>query len=113
LQIVAEKTLQEIFGAGATQTATTITLIKADLPMTAAANNRGEQVFAAIAKRASTVLDKTSFDADPDRSINIQSGFDQIVYRTISGATTTLLQTALTVNFVKIQAAAGISPDDY
>ena len=42
-------TLQQIFGANATQTATTLTITKADLSgLTSAANNRAEQTFVAI-----------------------------------------------------------------
>ena len=110
---MAEPTLQEIFGAGATQTATTITILKSDLPMTAAAVNRGEQTFAAICKKASTVLTTASFSSNGDQSINIAPGFDSLAYRTISTVQETLLQTQLTINFGKVQATSGITPDDY
>lgn len=110
---MAEPTLQEVFGAGATQTATTITILKADLDMTASASNRAEQLFAGIAKKASTYLTQTNFDLNPDQSINISSGFDSVIYRTIAGVSTTYLQQQLTMNFAKVQASAGITPDDY
>jgi hypothetical protein len=110
---MAEPTLQEIFGAGATQDATTITILKADLPMTAAASNRGEQVFAAIFKKASTALSPTNFDTNTDQSISIANGFDSLIYRTIGGVTSTFIQAARTVGFAKQQAANGILPDDY
>lgn len=110
---MAEPTLQEIFGAGATQDATTITILKANLPMTAAAVNRGEQIFAAICKKAATVLTTTAFSTNGDQSINIAPGFDSLVYRTINNDQETLLQTQLTINFAKIQIGAGITPDDY
>jgi hypothetical protein len=110
---MAEPTLQEIFGAGATQTATGITILKSDLPMTAAAVNRGEQILAAICKNASLVLTPTAFSTNGDQSINIAPGFDSLTYRTIGTTQTTLLQTQLTINFAKIQASSGVTPDDY
>jgi len=42
-------TLAQVFGAGATQDATTLTIRKSDLPgLTAAVDNRGEQLLAAL-----------------------------------------------------------------
>jgi hypothetical protein len=105
--------LQDIFGAGASQTINTITIVKADLPMTAAAANNGEQVFAAIAKKAADKLTATTFATNPDQSISIVPGYNQTVYRTINGNPVEHLQIPLTINFVKPQITAGISPDDY
>jgi hypothetical protein len=110
---MAEPTLQDIFGAGATQDATTIHILKADLPMTAAAVNAGERVFAAIAKKASTVLTTTTFATNADQNINAQAGFDSIVYRTFNNVQASYLNTQLTFNFAKIQTTAGVTPDDY
>lgn len=110
---MAEPTIQDIFGAGATQSATTITILKSDLPMTSAATNRGEQVLAAICKKASTTLTSTNFNTNGDQSINIAAGFDSLVYRTVNSTQQTLLQTQLTFNFAKVQASSGVTPDDY
>jgi hypothetical protein len=110
---MAEPTLQDIFGAGATQTATTITILKADLPITAAATNRGEQVLAGIVKKASTALSATNFSTNTDQSISIVPGFESLIYRTVNNVQTTFLQTPLTVNFVKVQSSSGVTPDDY
>jgi hypothetical protein len=110
---MAEPTLQEIFGAGATQTATTITILKADLPMTSAAVNRGEQCFAAIVKKASTKLTTTEFATNGDQSVTIAAGFDSLAYRTIGAVQETFLQTQLTLNFAKLQPTSGVTPDDY
>jgi hypothetical protein len=113
ISIVAEPTLQEIFGAGATQTATTVTILKADLDLTATASNRGEQVFAAVCKKAQPALTEATFATNPDQSITIAPGFDSLVYRTVNNVQSTFLQNQLTVNFAKIQASAGITPDNY
>jgi hypothetical protein len=110
---MAEPTLQEVFGAGATQTATTITILKADLDMTATATNRGEQCFAAIVKKASGKLTTTEFATNANQSITIAAGFDSLAYRTIGTVQETLLQTQLTLNFAKVQTTSGVTPDDY
>jgi hypothetical protein len=110
---MAEPLLTDIFGAGATQTATTVTILKADLPMTASAANKGEQILAAVMKKAATALTTTAFGTNPDQSISIAAGFDTLAYRTIGSDTTTLIQTPLTVSFAKVQPSTGISPDDY
>jgi hypothetical protein len=108
-----EPTLQDIFGANATQTATDIIIKKADLPLTAAAVNRGEQVLAAIIKRAETPLSSTNFATNSDQSISIGVGYDSVTYRTVGSAQVPYMQNQLTVNFAKIQSNAGITPDDY
>jgi hypothetical protein len=110
---MSEPTLQDIFGANATQTATDIIIKKADLALTAAAVNRGEQVFAAIAKQAASTLSAANYTNNIDQSISIVPGFEQIIYRTVNGTQTAYLQTPLNINFTKGQTSAGITPDDY
>jgi hypothetical protein len=110
---MTQPTLQDVFGAGATQTGTTVTFLKSELPMTAAGVNGGEQVFAAIAKKASTTLTTTGFSANVDQNISAQAGFDSIVYRTFNNVQSSYLNTQLTFNFAKLQTTAGVTPDDY
>jgi hypothetical protein len=110
---MSEPTLQQIFGANATQNATQIIIQKADLPMTAAATNRGEQVLAAIVKNASPALTAANFNTNPDQSITIGIGFDQLAYRTVNNVQETYLQNQLTLSFAKLQSSTGITPDDY
>lgn len=110
---MSEPTLQEIFGANATQTATDIIIKKADLPMTAAPINRGEQVLAAIVKKNSTSLTAANFNTNPDQSITIGTGFDSLAYRTVGTEQLTYLQNQLTISFAKLQSSTGITPDDY
>ena len=110
---MSEPTLNDLFGAGATQNGSSITILKSDLPMTASAVNRGEQILAAIAKKTATYLTPETFSTDIDRNIEIDPGFDSLVYRTIGGVTETLLQTQLVFNFTKPQTSAGVTPDDY
>ncbi len=81
--------------------------------MTSVATNKGEQVLAAMIKKAMPALTQTIFDADITKSINISQGFDSLVYRTNGTTQETLLQVPITVNFAQIQAAGGINPDNY
>ncbi|MBC1242280.1 hypothetical protein GNE10_35350, partial [Nostoc sp. 2RC] len=56
---MAEPTLTQVFGANATQDATTITITKADLTgvgLTAASENTAESLFTAIVLKAQTAL---------------------------------------------------------
>lgn len=111
---MAEPLLTEIFGAGATQNASSITILKADLPLTPGVSNRAEQILAAIVKKAATSLTPANYGTNPDQSVNLAPGFDSLVYRTDSaGVTTTHLQTQVACNFSKPQASSGITPDDY
>jgi hypothetical protein len=110
---MAEPTLTDIFGAGATQTASTITISKADLDVTANANNRAETLLAGIVKKAAVTLSTANFGTNLDQSINIAAGYDQIIYRAVNNNPTTYYQSQLTLNFAKLQTAAGITPDEY
>ena len=109
---MAEPTLTDVFGAGATQTATTISILKADLPgLTAAANNRADQLLSAILLKAQINLTKTSFDADTDRSIYIDTGYPAFTFRGVNNTSYRVDQ--LTVNLAKLDTSGTIDPDDY
>ena len=110
---MAEPTLTAVFGAGATQTATHITIAKADLDLTASATNRAEQLLAAIAKKAAVTLTLANYNADADQSISIAPGFDSIGFRTFNNTQSAYLNTQLTFNFSKVQTSAGVTPNDY
>ena len=67
---MAEPTLTQIFGAGATQTATTLTISKADLTgLTASANNSAESLFVGMLLNAMNSLTQANFDSNPDQSL--------------------------------------------
>lgn len=107
---MAEPTLTEVFGAGATQDANTITISKADLTgLTATANNRAEALFVAILLKAQAFLNTTNQGADPDRSVTVEDSFPQIVTR----GENQFRQKSLTVNLQKLDDSAAIDPDDY
>lgn len=111
---MAEPTIQDVFGAGATQTATTITMLKADLPTLAAnATNRGEQMFMAIVLKAEQNLTTIARDADLDRSVAIERSFDQVTSRTVGAVTNNYYQSGLTITAQKINTNSAIDADDY
>jgi len=67
---MAELTLQNIFGAGATQDSTSITLLKANFPdMTASASNAGDSVVVALLNRFVLVLTQVARNTNPDQSV--------------------------------------------
>ena len=107
---MAEPTLIQIFGAGATQTATAITILKADLPtLTPSATNTAESLLAGVLIKASSVLTVANRTANPDQSIAIEAGYDQLAYR----GTDPFYQSALNVTLQKSNSAATIDADDY
>lgn len=109
---MSEPTLQAVFGANATQDATTITIYKADLTgLTASANNRAEALFTAISLKAKSGLTKTGFDADTDQSIYIDSGYPTFTFRGSNNDSYRVDQ--LTINLAKPDTASVIDPDDY
>jgi hypothetical protein len=111
---MSEPSIQDVFGAGATQTATTLTILKSDLPtLTASATNRGEQMFMAIVLRGQQNLTTTARDADLDRSISIEPSFDQVISRTVGVTTNNYYQSGLTITAQKINTNSAIDADDY
>lgn len=72
---MAEPTLAAVFGAGASQDGSTLTISKADLVavgLTPSASNTAESLLAAIAKLASNSLTVTNQQTNPDQDIVIQ-----------------------------------------
>ncbi len=113
---MAEPTLAEVFGSGASQTSTTISIDKADLAavgLTADAANTAESLLSAVLLLAKGALTQTSFDSNSDQSITIEPGFDSIIQRDDgAGNFINYRQNQLTVNLHKTDAS-GIDPDDY
>lgn len=111
---MAEPTIQDVFGASATQTDTTLTILKSDLPtLTASATNRGEQLFVAVVLRAQQNLTVAARDLDLDRSIAIEPSFDQVTSRTVGGITNNYYQSGLTISAQKVNTNSAIDADDY
>ncbi|MBW4614239.1 MAG: hypothetical protein KME21_13395 [Desmonostoc vinosum HA7617-LM4] len=109
---MAEPILTDVFGPGATQTATTITILKADLPgLTAAANNKADSLLVGLALRWQIALTETLFNSDTDRSIYIGNGYPNFAYRGTNNAQYRVDQ--LTINLARIDTFGTIDPDDY
>ncbi|NWF58116.1 MAG: hypothetical protein HXY43_02045 [Fischerella sp.] len=107
-----EPTLTEVFGGGATQTATTITINKSDLPrLTASANNSAESLLVGILLKAKIALSKNRFDADIDQSIYIDDAYPAFTFRGINNDQYRVDQ--LTINLAKEDTSSAIDPDDY
>lgn len=109
---MAELTLQQIFGAGATQTATDIIIKKADLTpkgLTASATNKGEVLFVAIVLKAKDALTTSTLETNADQSISIEQGYSSLVSRN----SINYRQDSFTINLQKLDTATTIDPDNY
>jgi hypothetical protein len=107
---MTQPSLIAVFGTNATQTATDLIIKKADLPgLTPLATNTAESLLVGVLLRAEIDLTTTARDADPDRNIAIEAGFDSISYR----GTTPYYQSQRAITFQKINTGATIDPDDY
>jgi hypothetical protein len=69
-----QKTLQDTFGLGATEDATTITLLKAELGLTTTTTTADQFVAATILKAEET-LTLGNFSANDDQNLYIVEGF--------------------------------------
>jgi len=110
---MAEPLFTDVFGAGATQDLTTLTILKADLPnLTAAADNRPEQLFSAVFLKAEATLTTTNQETNPEQNITIETpafGAETLVDRNNQR----YRQFTRTVNFQKLDTSTGIDPDDF
>ena len=107
---MAEPTLVQVFGTGATQTPTSITILKADLTgLTATANNTAESLYVGIQQRAATYLTSANRLLNPDQSVAIEAGFDSIAYR----GSTAYYQAEFNTTLQKVNSAAIINLNDY
>jgi hypothetical protein len=109
---MAEPTLQQLFGANASQTATTLTITKADLiRLTPSASNTAEQLLAGILVTAQSYLTEANFNANIDQSITIANGFTSITVRGDNNAS--YRSDSVTVTFSKVDTQSAINPNDY
>ncbi|MEH2065137.1 MAG: hypothetical protein V7K50_23235 [Nostoc sp.] len=109
---MAELTLQQIFGANATQDATTLTIHKADLlRLTASSTNTGESLLTGILITAQPALSKTNFDSNIDQSIYVESSFSSFAFRGTNNDSYRI--DPLTVSLAKLDTSSIIDPDNY
>ena len=111
---MAEPTLQQVFGANATQTATALTIAKADLTgLTASATNTAESLFVAILLKAKAYLTQANYETNIDQSITITTpdfAAQSLVTRQDNQQ---YRQFTETVNLHKLDNSNQIDPDDY
>lgn len=110
---MTKPSLTDVFGAGATQDVSTITIRKSDLAITASSSNDAESLLTAILNKSAANLTATNYASNPDQQLSIVPGFASIVYRQISGVSTAYFNQQLTVNFSKISTLSGVVADDY
>ena len=106
--------LVEVFGAGASQSATTITIVKADLVsigLTASATNSAEALLTAILLKAKAHLTEANFEANIDQATVVGTGFKSTTVRGTNN--TQYITDQLTVTLAKIDPETPLDPDDY
>jgi hypothetical protein len=109
---MSKPTLQSVFGANAVQDATTITILKADLPtLTASANNTAESLVVALSLKWQAGLTETNFNSNIDQSIYVGTGYPNFAFRGTNNTQYRVDQ--LTFNLAKIDTANTIDADDY
>lgn len=106
--------LAEVFGAGASQTSSTITISKADLTsvgLSASATNSAEALLAAILLKAKSHLTEAAFEANIDQSLYVGTGFKSTTVRGTSNIQ--YITDQLTLTLAKIDPLSPLDPDDY
>jgi hypothetical protein len=109
---MAEPALTSVFGAGATQDATTLTISKSDLAtvgLTAASINTAESLLAAIITLAANTLTATNQTLNADQHCSIQNA-NTAVYESPFG---TRLRQNLLISFDDPFVNPGVTPDNY
>ncbi|MFM6607137.1 MAG: hypothetical protein ACKPH3_24205 [Dolichospermum sp.] len=109
-----QPTLTEVFGSGATQTATTLTISKSALAtvgLTASSDNSAEAILAAILLIAKINLTEEKFTLNIDQSIVIDNGFKSTNLRVSNNVQ--YLTDQLTVTLAKVDPLSPLNPNDY
>lgn len=110
---MAQPTLSELFGNGATQDLTQVVIPKSVLVaqgLTASADNSAESIIVALVKHWSSVLTDTYIGLDPDRQVKVEQGTDSITVRTNGD---TYRSFPFTVTLYKAFSPNTIDPDDF
>lgn len=115
LLIMAEPTITQVFGSGATQTATTLTIHKAALAtvgLTADANNTAESLFVAMLLLAKNQLTVANQVLNVEQGITVaDQDFD---FQTLVSRNNAIYrQTTYSIKLQKVDTASVINPNDY
>lgn len=109
---MAEPSLTQVFGPGATQTATTLTIAKADwvaVGLTPRADNSPESLLVAAMLFAGLHLTEANLNSNPDQSLSITDGGEFLTQRNNQR----YRQKTKSLNMQKLDDDSGIDPDDY
>lgn len=109
---MAELTLQNIFGATATQDIDNVVIAKADLSaigLIANASNIAEHIFVSLLLKAGVVLTDAARDLNPDVSVVISEPAESLITQN----TTRYRVTSYTIELYKPEPATTINPMDY
>lgn len=115
---MAEKTLQEVFGVGATQTLTTITINKGDLTnLVATSNNNADSLSVALLNRFVDIY--TSQARETDKSVSLtalpqitQISVDRVVVNN-AVVETSYLNKPVLINLYSLFTNSSPNPNDY
>ncbi|QLE59269.1 hypothetical protein [Nostoc sp. TCL26-01] len=114
---MAQPTLTDIFGQGATQNGTTLTILKSDLVdagLTVNSSNSAESLLVAILKKASASLTSENRDSSIDQSVYVDVENQPSFATRINGNTTArYIRDTITIELDKAYNDTGIDPDDY
>ncbi|MEM8603779.1 MAG: hypothetical protein AAGF24_08085 [Cyanobacteria bacterium P01_H01_bin.121] len=111
---MAEPTLQQVFGPGATQDATTLTIHKTDfaaLGLKPEASNTAESLLVAILLKAQERLTNDAFNGDLNQSVYVDRGFSSFINRGENN--TSYRSDQLTVTLAKVDSQTTLNPADY
>ncbi len=109
---MAEPTLQQIFGANATQDATDLKIKKSDLTgkgFTSSATNRAETLLVALILKAQDYLTTANQGTNADIQITIENSYESLVTRN----NTNYRQKSLTVNLQKVDSGTTYKAEDF
>ena len=110
-----EPTINQIFGAAAVQTTTTLTIAKADLAavgLTASATNTAESLFVAMLLIAKNQLSLANQELNVEQNVTVtDQDFD---FQTLETRANELYrQTTYSVRLQKLDTASVVNPNDY
>jgi hypothetical protein len=113
---MAEPTLQDLYGASATQSGSQLTIAKADLTgLTASVNNTAESLLVALLLKWESELTTENQATNASQSVTVVRGTSTLTteYDTTTNAATQFKEIPFTITLRKPYVDTGIDPDDY
>ncbi|OCQ98967.1 hypothetical protein BCD64_23295 [Nostoc sp. MBR 210] len=110
---MAEPTLQQVFGANATQDATTLTIAKADLAavgLNALASNTAESLWVAVLLQASEYLTPENLELNAEQQVAIE---ESTVQTLVTRNNSSYRQVSFTVDLQTPDINFQLDPDSF